>query len=120
MKPGHVRIASAADGDGLIFACKVSCIPKKAAKRVKINKQRLAIFNYKGSIYAMDDQCSHQRIPLSHGDIEEINGSPCVVCPGHFFKFDLQTGKCEKHPKYSQRTYPTQIIDDDVYVQVPA
>eukprot|EP00747_Dinoflagellata_sp_TGD_P215198 gnl/TRDRNA2_/TRDRNA2_87919_c0_seq1.p1 gnl/TRDRNA2_/TRDRNA2_87919_c0~~gnl/TRDRNA2_/TRDRNA2_87919_c0_seq1.p1 ORF type:complete len:151 (+),score=32.34 gnl/TRDRNA2_/TRDRNA2_87919_c0_seq1:330-782(+) len=30
------------------------------------------------------------------GDIEDYDGRTCIVCPNHFYKFDLRTGECIK------------------------
>ena len=47
------------------------------------------------SFHAMDALCSHEGGPLDLGDIEDFNGSRCVVCPWHHFEFRLTDGLSE-------------------------
>lgn len=32
--------------------------------------------------------------PLSEGDIEDLNGHQCIVCPWHRYPISLDTGEC--------------------------
>ena len=61
-------------------------------KRVEINDHSLAIFRLGERVFAVDATCSHAGGDLSAGDIEDIDGRPCVSCPRHHFCFDLETG----------------------------
>ncbi len=85
----------------------------KPGKKVFVNETNIAIFKYKGEIFAIEDRCSHQGGPLNIGDIEEIDGHACVSCPWHGFSFDLETGVCLA-PKgnYKQQVFDVKINDD--------
>lgn len=48
-----------------------------------------------GRFYALDAICSHEGGPLDLGDIEDINGSRCIVCPWHNYEFRLVDGVSE-------------------------
>ena len=39
-----------------------------------------------GEVYAIDSICYHAGGPLAVGDIEDVNGHPCVLCPWHHYK----------------------------------
>ena len=41
----------------------------------------------------MDSICYHAGGPLTSGDIEEIDGRSCIVCPWHTYKVTLDTGE---------------------------
>eukprot|EP00057_Strongylocentrotus_purpuratus_P002391 XP_003724428.1 PREDICTED: Rieske domain-containing protein [Strongylocentrotus purpuratus] len=43
--------------------------------------------------YAMDVTCPHAGGPLDMGDIEEIGGHTCLVCPWHDYNFRLDNGE---------------------------
>lgn len=45
--------------------------------------------------YALDAVCSHEGGPLELGDIEDISGSRCIVCPWHSYEFKLADGYSE-------------------------
>lgn len=44
------------------------------------------------TFHAMDAICSHEGGPLELGDIEEIDGERCLVCPWHGYEFRLTDG----------------------------
>jgi len=44
-------------------------------------------------VAAMDARCFHANGPLELGDIEDVQGRLCVVCPVHHYRIDLRTGE---------------------------
>ncbi|KOO24216.1 hypothetical protein Ctob_001555 [Chrysochromulina tobinii] len=65
--------------------------------RVTLGQRTLAIYSEVSetgaeTLYAIDADCPHQGAALEAGDIEEVNGAACVVCPRHGWCFDLKTG----------------------------
>jgi nitrite reductase/ring-hydroxylating ferredoxin subunit len=42
--------------------------------------------------------CSHLSGPLHEGTVEDVNGSPCLVCPWHGSAFDLDSGTSRRGP----------------------
>lgn len=46
----------------------------------------------RGDLYCIDSVCYHMGGPLTIGDIEEVNGEECVVCPWHNYPVTLKTG----------------------------
>ncbi len=59
-----------------------------------------AIFNLGGSLYAIDDECTHMGGPLSEGTIEGDE----IVCPWHGSHFNIKTGKVVRPPAGSNIT----------------
>ncbi len=73
----------------LLFVCYVDELTENKSKRFSGEDFDIALFNYKGGIFAVDNVCPHQhRAEIYQGEIK--NG--CVVCPAHGWKFDLRTG----------------------------
>jgi nitrite reductase (NADH) small subunit len=64
-----------------------------------------------GEPTAMADTCIHRERSLASGTI--FNGR--VVCPGHQWSFDLETGFCKERDRY-QPTFATKVSDDEVLV----
>lgn len=64
--------------------------------------------------------------PLVEGPIEDLAGTPVVVCPWHHYHISLRTGeglyqsldKRWKSKGVKQRTHPTLVHNDGVYVKV--
>ena len=77
----------------------------------------VGVYNCAGSLYAIEDRCSHDDGPLCEGDWDQ---ETCrVVCPRHGATFDLATGAALTLPAYQPvEVYPVQIIDGVVRVDV--
>ena len=75
--------------------------------QVTVEGQPIALFWIKGKVYALDDICIHEQRQLSKGAI--LFGK--VVCPGHQWKFDPETGEAEGQSQCT-RVYPVRVSDD--------
>jgi 3-phenylpropionate/trans-cinnamate dioxygenase ferredoxin subunit len=77
----------------------------------------IAVFNCDGTLYAIEDRCSHDDGPLAEG---EWNPAECAVeCPRHGSLFDLRTGRPKTLPAFRPvRTFPVEIIDDTITLEV--
>ncbi|GAB5370995.1 hypothetical protein AAMO2058_001541000 [Amorphochlora amoebiformis] len=62
-----------------------------------VEGRKVSVVVHKTNIYCLDSICYHTGGPLTLGDIEEINGDPCLKCPWHKYPVSLTCGK-----KYSQ------------------
>jgi Ferredoxin subunits of nitrite reductase and ring-hydroxylating dioxygenases len=70
-----------------------------------------------GEVFALRDECSHEEVPLSEGEIYDHT----VECWLHGSCFDLRTGNPTGPPATEPvPTYPVKIEDGDVYVALPA
>ena len=90
---------------------RVDEIAPGAAKEIRVADQTIALFNVGGRFYACDDECPHAGFSLAAGDLDGTK----VVCFGHGWGFDLDTGACEQMP-ISIQTYPVQIADGEVQI----
>ena len=78
--------------------------------------KRIALCNFDGSIYAIDDVCTHDRGPLDQG---ELIGHE-IECPRHGARFDVRTGVATRLPAIRPvTTYPVSIDGDEISVEVP-
>ena len=77
----------------------------------------VGVYNCGGTLYAIEDRCSHDDGPLCLGDWEE---DTCrVVCPRHGASFDIATGRALTLPAFQPvRTFPVRIEDGIVKVEV--
>ncbi|XP_070759409.1 Rieske domain-containing protein [Enoplosus armatus] len=93
----------------------------------------ILIIHHQGLFYAMDSYCYHSGGALQNGDIEEIGGKLCIICPNHKYKISLAKGEGiykatdprEKAPVprwYSkgvkQRIHMVTEANGEVYVQL--
>ena len=83
-------------------------IPTGAAVQVEIRGRHIGIYNVDGTLYAMDDLCSHDHAWLSEGVFNAITRT--VRCPKHTSSFDVTTGRPKTLPAIrSVTTYATRI-----------
>ena len=85
------------------------------AKRVYVGDRRIAVFNDKGTLYAVDDVCTHVGGSLSEGLCE--NG--VVTCPWHGARFRLRDGQGLGPPAYRRLgTYPVDVVNGIITIEV--
>ncbi|MFT3866703.1 MAG: Rieske (2Fe-2S) protein [Solirubrobacterales bacterium] len=99
---------------------------------VAVGSRRIALTLWEGRVFASKDVCPHQstsfdgghaRCPISSagpGLIAGGAGAPTLVCPWHAWQFDLASGVCSTSPRYRVRTYPVEIKDGTVHVDLAA
>jgi len=57
--------------------------------------------------------------PSTGGEIEDLDGSLCVKCPGHGIQYNLKSGKSIQDPgQYTQRTYKVKKKEDEIWVKL--
>ena len=77
----------------------------------------LAVFRLgeSDSVYVIDNACPHAGGNLSGGDVE----GTVVRCRVHDWPFDLKTGLCTDTPRARVRSYPAEVRNDSVWVDLP-
>jgi len=76
------------------------------------------------TVYALDAVCYHTGGPLVQGDIEDIDGRPCIRCPWHEYRITMDTGEgmymaLEGHYKSKgtrQRTHTVRVQEGRIQV----
>ena len=64
-------------------------------------------------VYAIENECSHAKVPLSEGDVIDC----AIECYLHGSTFDLRTGRAMNLPATQPvRVFPVLIDGDDVQV----
>lgn len=82
-------------------------------KMVRIGRQRIAIYNVDGEIFATDDTCTHEEASLTEG---ELYGD-VVECPLHGAAFNVRTGEVEAFPAVVDLpTFPVRVEGDEIQV----
>ena len=83
--------------------------------RVKGDNYDLCLAYVEGSVYAIDDLCTHEDASLAKGSLH----GHCVKCPLHGSRFDLSTGEALDEPAgEAVNSYPVKIDGDDILVQI--
>ncbi len=98
----------------MIKVCAVDEIEPGTAISAEIDGVRVAVVRCTdGSVHAVYDECSHEAVPLSEGDIEDCT----LECWLHGSRFDLRTGAPIGLPATEPvPVYPVEIRDGWIYV----
>ena len=87
--------------------------PGRAVAAPLPSGRRVAVFAHRGRLFAVDAECPHQGAALETGDIEDAGASgPCVTCPRHGWRFELESGFCEDLGDYGVRAYEARALAD--------
>ena len=82
----------------IVDICAVSELPPGGMRLVEWEELEIGVFNCNGTIYAIEDRCSHDNGTLVEGALDQ---DKCTVeCPRHGSKFDLRSGKPLNLPAY--------------------
>jgi len=100
---------------------------------VTVDGAPVAVVNYDGEYYAIENTCLHQCGPLAKGRVKgALTGEwdapgervdeffdeerPAIACPLHGWEYDLETGDHLGADDLSLSTYPVVVEDGVVYV----
>jgi 3-phenylpropionate/trans-cinnamate dioxygenase ferredoxin subunit len=75
-----------------------------------------AIYHGVDGFFASDGMCTHEEEPLADG----IVIGNVIECPLHQGRFDVRSGKALSAPVcVDLQTFPVQIHDGDIYIELP-
>lgn len=99
-----------------IIACKRADLGDGEILNVTAGSISLAVARCGEQVYAIHDSCPHKGGPLSEGKLSLNRGE--IICPWHRFRFALATGKSVTNPEIAVRTFPVQVVDGDVVIEL--
>ena len=101
-----------------IEVCAEGELPEGAMRLVEAaDGRKIGVFNCGGSLYAIEDRCSHDDGPLAEGPFDQ--DSCTVECPRHGSLFDLRTGTPKTLPAYAPvDTFPVVVEGDIIKLEV--
>ena len=83
--------------------------------RVVVDGAEVLLCNYGGTIYAIEDVCTHDGGALDQGELEGYR----IVCPRHGATFDVRTGEALTLPAVMPvAKYEVRVEGEDVFVTV--
>jgi nitrite reductase (NADH) small subunit len=79
----------------------------------------VAIWNVEGHLHALSDVCPHRGFVLSEGAVLRGRDGPLsIVCPGHNWRFDVDTGEAVFRPE-CLKVYRVESDKDGLWVVDP-
>jgi|TARA_B100001094_G_scaffold204731_1_gene198652 3-phenylpropionate/trans-cinnamate dioxygenase ferredoxin subunit len=98
-----------------IKTLKTSELSLNSSKVINLSDKQIALFNYGGEYYALDDMCSHAEASLSEGDVYDCK----VECPLHGAEFDLKTGDAVTLPATKPvNKYKVNVEDGYIFLEM--
>ena len=74
-----------------------------------------AVFADRDVFYVTDGACPHHGGPLAEGLVRD----GVVICPWHWYSYELATGRCRTAAGYSLRRYPVVMVGGQPHVELP-
>jgi 3-phenylpropionate/trans-cinnamate dioxygenase ferredoxin subunit len=100
-----------------LVVCPLAELPPGGRRTVEWEDLGIVVINCDGTLYAIEDRCSHDDGPLGEGDVDCAAGT--LECPRHGSLFDLRTGRPKTLPAYVPvETFPVHVEDGMVAIDV--
>jgi 3-phenylpropionate/trans-cinnamate dioxygenase ferredoxin subunit len=101
----------------IIDVCPVSELAPGEKRLVEWEDLEIGVFNCAGTVYAIEDRCTHDDGPLVEGVFDP---QACTIeCPRHGSLFDLTNGKPKTLPAYVPvDTFAVLVEDDTIKLEV--
>ncbi|PZS09437.1 MAG: (2Fe-2S)-binding protein [Solirubrobacterales bacterium] len=101
----------------IIDICSLQELPPGAVRLVEWEDLEIGVFNCAGTVYAIEDRCSHDNGTLVEGELDQ---DACTIeCPRHGSLFDLRTGQPKTLPAYVPvDTFPVLVDEEMIKLEV--
>jgi 3-phenylpropionate/trans-cinnamate dioxygenase ferredoxin component len=89
--------------------------PDESLTPLVVADQEILVVRHQGNLYVVPDRCTHERFPLSDGELEDGE----LVCCYHGARFDLETGRPTLPAVKPLARYPVDVEAGEVFVTLP-
>ncbi|MEV6812478.1 Rieske 2Fe-2S domain-containing protein [Micromonospora sp. NPDC051296] len=106
--------------DGWHSIAEMASLPQRELVTRKVDEVSLVLYRHGDEVTVMLERCPHQSGPLGEGEVTEIDGHACVVCPWHGSTFRLNGGEVVHGPSSNdQQILPTRIVNGRLETRLP-
>ncbi len=109
-------MSNGAEGGGeWVKVADLGACPPGNLLEIEAGQERLVLANVDGDLYALQNRCSHEDLPLSDGDLVGDR----LECLYHGASFDVCTGRAMALPAIRPvETYTVELRGQEIYVQI--
>ncbi len=100
--------------DNFLEIAHVDDLPVGRVKCVRVGGRTIALYHSTRGFFASDDTCPHRGGPLHEGDIVGND----IVCPWHFWSFDMETGMCSGNPSVRITKHEVRVEAGRIFVRL--
>jgi nitrite reductase/ring-hydroxylating ferredoxin subunit len=112
-----------------VEVARLADLPEARVTVVHVEGRDLALVRRGEAVYAFRDVCPHMTTSFAGGVVgdqaagavgepEYLAGRPIVTCPWHRYEFSIVTGFCVTNTALRMRTYPVEISQGRVVVDL--
>ncbi|MCX4468934.1 Anthranilate 1,2-dioxygenase ferredoxin subunit [Micromonospora sp. MW-13] len=95
-------------------------LPQRKLVTREVDDVSVILYRHGDEVTVMLERCPHQSGPLGEGEVTEIDGHACVVCPWHGSAFRLNGGEVVHGPSGNdQQILPTRVVDGVLQTRLP-
>ncbi|MEV6796975.1 Rieske 2Fe-2S domain-containing protein [Micromonospora rifamycinica] len=106
--------------DGWQSVAELAGLPQRKLVTREVDDVSVILYRHGDEVTVMLERCPHQSGPLGEGEVQEIGGHACVVCPWHGSAFRLNGGEVVHGPSATdQQVLPTRIVDGTLQTRLP-
>jgi nitrite reductase/ring-hydroxylating ferredoxin subunit/uncharacterized membrane protein len=106
--------------DGWHPLADLAALPQRKLVTREVDEVSVILYRHGDEVTVMLERCPHQSGPLGQGEVQEIGGHACVVCPWHGSAFRLNGGEVVHGPSGNdQQTLPTRVVDGVLEARLP-
>jgi nitrite reductase/ring-hydroxylating ferredoxin subunit len=105
---------TAVDSERLVRAASLGDVQAAGRLVVHVDRHTLCLFADGDGVYAVDNRCPHMGFPLHRGSVAD----GILTCHWHHARFDLCTGGTFDQFADDLRTFPVEVRDGEVWVDV--
>ncbi|MFD6757002.1 MULTISPECIES: Rieske (2Fe-2S) protein [Micromonospora] len=106
--------------EGWHAVAEIDSLPQRELITRKVDEVSVILYRHGDDVTVMLERCPHQSGPLGEGEVREIDGHACVVCPWHGSTFRLNGGEVVHGPSSNdQQILPTRVVNGKVEARLP-
>ncbi|MFV2116130.1 Rieske 2Fe-2S domain-containing protein [Micromonospora sp. LOL_025] len=106
--------------DGWHSIADMSALPERKLITREVDDVSVILYRHGDEVTVMLERCPHQSGPLGEGEVQEIDGHACVVCPWHGSAFRLNGGEVVHGPSGNdQQVLPTRVVNGVLETRLP-
>jgi 3-phenylpropionate/trans-cinnamate dioxygenase ferredoxin component len=95
--------------------CPITSLVDEMPLAAEVSGVAVCVVRIAGEVFAAHDECTHQSVPLSEGDVEDGT----IECWRHGSRFDLRSGPVINPPATEPvRVYRTRVAGGKVRVDI--
>ncbi|MFY1705396.1 MULTISPECIES: DUF2231 domain-containing protein [Micromonospora] len=98
----------------------LAALPDRELLTREVDDVSVILYRHGDEVTVMLERCPHQSGPLGEGEVQQIDGHACVVCPWHGSAFRLNGGEVVHGPSGNdQQTLPTRVVEGVLETRLP-